>query len=86
MSCDPDELFSFEEFEAMWKKYAKCGLLLSGFIFKILLVNSEDAGNTQEDTHSIEDFHKLFDKVSNLEKLNERIIDLFNFMIENNFI
>lgn len=86
MSCNPDEILSFEELEQLWKKCAKYGLLLGGFVFKILYVHSEDAPDVSKNTKSMDDFYKQFELLSVEEKVNARLYDLFNFMVDNDFI
>lgn len=86
MSCNPEELLSFEELKSLWKKSARYGLLLGGFVFKILYVDSQDAPEVSKNTTSMKDFYDQFDVAGTEEKIKERIVDLFNYMIDNDFV
>lgn len=86
MSCDPDAILSFEELEHLWNRCVKYGLLLSGFIFKILYVDSADAPEVAKNTTSMDDFYKQFEITGYEEKVNARLLDLFRYMVENNFV
>lgn len=86
MECDPDELLSYGDLEYLWKNNVKFGLLLGGFIFKILLIDKDNAADTQQNTNSTEDFYNQFVVTGNEEQIRQRILDVFNFMIENDFI
>lgn len=86
MSCNPVEILSFEELEQLWKKCARYGLLLGVFIFRVLYVDSEDAPDVSKNTKSMDDFYKQFEMLNIEEEVNARILDVFNFMVENDFI
>lgn len=86
MNCDPDEHLSFEELESLWKKSAKYGLLLGGFIFKVLYVDSDDAPEVFKNTTSIDNFYTQFDVSGYDKQVNKRLVDLFNYVLENDFL
>lgn len=85
MSCDPQEIFPFENLEHLWKKCVKFGLFMGSFLLKVLLIDSENVANVQEITKAT-DFFDQFDTTGIEEKFNHRIVDLCNFMVENQFI
>lgn len=86
MSCDPEEVFPYKNVELLWKKYAKYGVLVGSFVFRMLYVESKDAPVVNKGTTSMDDFYDQFKDMGNEEKVNERIRDLLTFMVDNDFI
>lgn len=86
MSCNPNELFSFEDVETLWRKCARYGLFLGGFIFKILYVDKQDVPEVVKNTTCNEDFYNQFDINGIEDQIKNRVLDLFHFMVENDFV
>lgn len=85
MSCDPEEILSFDQFQALWKKFIKYGVFICSLVFKILLVDSSKAADTQT-TKSANEFYKMFEVEGMDDKIRDRIVEVFSFIVENDFI
>lgn len=87
MSCDTESILSFEDLLLLWKKSSVYGLYISGFMFKILYIDGDNVPEEiSEEARSMDDYFKEF-KVSEIEeKINIRLSDLFNFIVQNDLL
>ncbi|XP_045467742.1 uncharacterized protein LOC123676091 [Harmonia axyridis] len=87
LGCKPDEIFTYEQLQQHWRKYAKFGLLTSLLVLRICLVDKEDAPDFNEMAKNAvnnDNFSECFNVVvKNQDEYNRRVFDAFVHFGEN---
>ncbi|KAL3277104.1 hypothetical protein HHI36_012462 [Cryptolaemus montrouzieri] len=78
LGSNPDEIFTFEQLNQLWKKYSKFGALISLILVKLELIDKADAPDLTkltEDDVKCEDWYNI--KPKDLEEYNRRVLDVY---------
>jgi hypothetical protein len=78
LGCDAEAVFPFKKLKEHWKQYGKYGLIISLFLLKISLCDSNEAPDLMETAEKGEDFTESFKlKIQNEDVYNERIKNVY---------
>lgn len=86
LSCNVEELFPFEELESLWKKFGKYAILICSFVYRLLCVDSQNVPEVQKETTTMQDFFDQFESMAYSHEVKKRVVELFDHMIENDFV
>lgn len=82
LGSDFEKFYTFESFQETWKEYRHLGLLLSMFIMRIMVTQSDEAIDMAEWVESGEDFFNVFNcKTKNEQLYLKRIKGLLDHLI-----
>ncbi|KAK9872362.1 hypothetical protein WA026_017820 [Henosepilachna vigintioctopunctata] len=82
-----EEIISFQDLEQQWQIYSKFGMYTAILLIKMMLTKQEEAPEWKEMVKENKTQMDMFDlKISNEEEYNERVRNIVNHMVENNFI
>ncbi|RZB73449.1 uncharacterized protein BDFB_009872 [Asbolus verrucosus] len=78
LGCDPETVFPFKKLKEQWKEFGKYGLIISLFLLKISLCDSNEAPDLMETADKGEGFKESLNlKIQNQDIYNERVKDVY---------
>ncbi|KAG5865782.1 hypothetical protein JTB14_027904 [Gonioctena quinquepunctata] len=86
-SCDPEEVFPYSLLEYHWNTYLKFGLYISLIMINVMCCDEKEAPDFEENTKSERDLiESLTSGIKTNNECKQRMKDLINFFIDNEFI
>lgn len=84
-SCDPEEVFPYEELEKQFNKHSLFTLFMCTMVMKILICEPDEAPDFANDIKDASEFSNVMNfNVTNIDEYHRRLRCIVKFLLKNN--